>query len=108
MTAKNLAEELGAVPLTSVAGDKPVQGCYVCDLLSLCMSRVQEGDVWITVQTNINIVAIAVLTELSCIVVAENMQVADDVLAKADEEGIMIFRSGKSAYELAAAISKLL
>ena len=108
MTANELAEKLGLERLTGPADGKAVQGCYVCDLLSLCMSKVQEGDVWITVQTNINIVAIAVLTELSCIVVAENMQVADDVLAKADEEGIMIFRSGKSAYELAAAVSKLL
>ena len=108
MTAKKLAEQLELEPLTSAAGDGVVQGCYVCDLLSLCMSKVQEGDVWITVQANINIVAIAVLTELACIVIAEGMQVADDVLAKANDEGVAIYRSGKSAYALATAVSQLL
>ena len=108
MKAKQLAEKLGLTPLTDAAGDSEIQGCYVCDLLSLCMSKVREGDIWITVQTNINIVAIAVLTELSCIVIAENMQVADDVLAKANDEGVAIYRSSKNGYELAAAVSKLL
>ncbi len=108
MTAEGLAGELGLELLSGVPGGREVQGCYVCDLLSLCMSKVKEGDAWITVQANINIVAIAVLTELACIIVAENMQVADDVVAKAREEGVALYRSGKSAYELAAAISGLL
>lgn len=108
MTAEELAGKLGLEPLSGIPDGREVQGCYVCDLLSLCMSRVQEGDAWITVQTNINIVAIAVLTELACIIVAENMQVADDVVAKAKEEGVVLYRSSKSAYELAAAISELL
>lgn len=79
---------------------KEIKGCYCSDLLSHCMSNIEEGNVWITVQTNINIAAIAVLTELSCIVIAQNMHIEDSVVAKANSEGITILRSTDTAYEL--------
>jgi len=80
--------------------NKEIAGCYCSDLLSHCMSNIESGNVWITVQTNINIVAIAVLTELSCIVVAQEMPVDDAVVNKAVAEGITILRSPEAAYEL--------
>lgn len=87
---------------------KAVGGCYVCDLLSLAMSKVSEGDAWITVQTNINIAAVAVLTEAACVVVAEGMHVEEAVVNKAKSEDVVIIKTGKSAFDAAMAIGKLL
>ncbi|MBE7038317.1 MAG: AraC family transcriptional regulator [Ruminococcaceae bacterium] len=83
---------------------KNISGCYISDLLSLAMGRVGEENVWITVQTNVNIVAIASLTEAACIIVPEDIKVPEDVVNKAKEEDIIIFSSSKTAYEIAKLI----
>ncbi len=109
MTVKAFAQKLG---LTLLAGDsecsEPVEGCYVCDLLSMAMGRVSEHDAWITVQTNINIVAIAVLTGASLIIIPEGLSVEQMVLEKAEDECVTIYSSGKTAYALAVSIGALL
>ena len=108
MTINTLVEILNATPLTDIPSDKGVTGCYVCDLLSLAMGKVQAGDAWITVQTNINIAAISVLTDAACVVVAEGMPVEDSVIAKANKEEVVILKTDLSAFDAAMAIGKLL
>ena len=108
MTINTLVEILNATPLTVTTTDKEVSGCYVCDLLSLAMGKVQAGDAWITVQTNINIAAISVLTDAACVVVAEGMPVEDSVIAKANKEEVVILKTDLSAFDAAMAIGKLL
>lgn len=85
--------------------DRDVKGCYIGDLLSWVMGRAQQGDVWITIMNNINIVAVASLTGCACVLLCEDVTAGDDIIAKADEEGIVILKSGKTAYELASLIS---
>lgn len=85
-----------------------IDGCYCSDLLSHCMSGISAGNIWVTVQVNINIVAIAVLTELSAIVIAQGMHVDETVIEKAKEEGITILRSPLNSYELCVEIGKII
>ena len=70
MTVKDIAQKLA---LTAVSGeentDREVTGCYIGDLLSLVMSKAQAGDVWITVQGNINVPAVATLTDSAMIII---------------------------------------
>ncbi|MBE7030722.1 MAG: AraC family transcriptional regulator [Ruminococcaceae bacterium] len=108
MTVQEITQALGLEVLSAGNPDASVEGCYICDLLSLAMSKVSEHDAWITVQTNINIVAIAVLTELSCVIIAEKMQVDESVLEKAREENVAVLRSDKSAFEIAMEIGNRL
>jgi len=108
MLVKDLAEALGLEILAGTAGvDKPVKGAYVCDLLSWVMSRLEQGNCWITIQTHVNIIAVAVLGDASCIIIPENAQVDENTLAKADAEGIPLMRSPLNAYQLAQGISEL-
>lgn len=81
--------------------DREISGVYICDLLSWVMSHADKGDVWITVHTHLNIVAVALLVELACIVVPEDIQVEEATIKKANEEGIVILSSGKTAYQIA-------
>lgn len=88
--------------------ESDVSGCFACDLLSLAMSSVEKGNIWITVQTNVNILAIASLTEASCIIVANSMNISDAVIDKAKEEKICLLRSDNGVYELCNMIGDII
>jgi len=77
-----------------------IENVYICDLLSWVMSHAKKGDAWITVHTNINIVAVAVLTEVSCIIVPEGIGVEQDTLKRAESEGIVILGTDLNTYEI--------
>lgn len=79
---------------------KDIKGVYACDLLSWVMSHAKKDDAWITVHTNLNIAAVAVLTEVSCIIVPEDIVVEQDTIKRAESEGIVILGTGLSSYEI--------
>ena len=85
-----------------------IDGCFAGDLLSLAMANVQSNNVWITVQTNMNILGIASLTEASCTIVANGMNIPESVIQKAKEENICLLRSKKSMYELCLGVGELI
>lgn len=97
-------EILARAELEQVAGESgngnDIQGVYIGDLLSLVMSRAQEGNLWITIQAHENIVAVASLVDVSAIVVAEGIHVEAGTIEKANELDIPIFESKASAFEL--------
>ena len=78
-----------------------INGCYIGDLLSNVMGKAQTGQLWFTVMTNINIMAVAQLIELSGIVLLEGNKPIDGVLERAETEGIPVFLSNDTAYEAA-------
>ncbi len=104
MKVSELKEKLGLEALTDVC-DRDINGCYIGDLLSWVMGRASEGDAWITIMSNINIVAVATLTDAACIILCEGVNPEEGVIDKANREGINIFKSPKTAYELAKDIS---
>ena len=85
--------------------DRDIKGCYIGDLLSWVMGKAQSGNVWITIMNNINIVAVASLTDTACILLCEGVSADDAIIAKANEEGIIILKSDKTAFELATMIA---
>lgn len=85
-----------------------ITGGYAGDLLSWVMGRGQPGQAWITVQVHRNIIAVAALREFSCIIIADGASVPEDLVAKAEEENIVILESGMPVYETAVKLSKLL
>ena len=109
MTLQNLISELNLEVLTETSTENTsADGCYICDLLSLAMSKVSAKDVWVTVQVNVNIVAVAVLTEASCVLIAEGMNVEQSVIDKANSQDVIILRTDKSAFEIAVKIGEML
>lgn len=100
-----LAEKMG---LSHVCGstDREVCGCYAGDLLSWVMSHAEYGHLWITIMSNINVVAVASLCEVACIVLAEGVELDADALEAATKQDICVFRSELSTYELCALAAK--
>ncbi|MEE0944931.1 MAG: DRTGG domain-containing protein [Clostridia bacterium] len=108
MKVKDIIESLNLNVLAGAAGvDGEVSGCYIGDLLSLAMSSLKENNVWITIQTNVNIVAVSVLAEGACVILCDGQEPDDTAKTRADTEGMPILSTEKSAYELAAALSRL-
>ena len=87
---------------------KAVTGCYIGDLLSWVMANADEGNIWITIMSNINVVAVAKLTDVACVMMCENVSPDDDCLKRAKEQGVTIIKTPLSAYQVAIALSKLL
>ena len=87
---------------------KNITGCYCGDLLSWVMSRAKEGDAWLTVMGNINSIGVAVLADVACIILTENAALDDDALKRAEQNGVVIMRTAKNTYQIAAEISRLI
>ena len=101
MTIKELKELTGAQLLTAdVDLETEVESGYSCDLLSWVMAHGKPGMAWITVQTHMNVVAVATLHDMACVIVPEGAAVPEEVWKKAGEEGIAMLTSEKGAYEL--------
>ena len=69
MNVNKLAEILDAVKLNVEDGERVIETGYAGDLLSFVMGRAPENSAWFTIMTNVNILAVATLTEVSVIVV---------------------------------------
>ena len=67
-----------------------VTGGYASDLLSDVIAHSRKGNIWITIQTHPNIVAVAAMKELSGIILTGGREPDVDTLQKAEEEGIPI------------------
>lgn len=81
---------------------------YCCDLLSLAMSKAPTDGIWVTVMGNMNTLAVAALTEVGCIVLAEGMTLDEMASKKAIQEEITVFRSPKPVFEIAQELHLLL
>ena len=109
MNVRELAEKLNLSVLTGDAGiDRQIDGCYIGDLLSWVMSKAKAGNVWLTIMSNINTVAVCTLTDAACIVLCEDVTAEDDVIARAIEQDIPILKSSLAAYELACKLHEIL
>lgn len=81
------------------AGREVVCG-YACDLLSWVMAHGREDMAWVTVQTHMNVVAVAVLAGMSVVILPENLSMEADALEKAREEGVNVLVSPLTGYEI--------
>ena len=90
-----------------ICGDeeREIIGCYIGDLLSLAMSRIEKDNAWITIQSNINIVAVASLMEAGCIIICDGFTPDEGVVERADMQEVTILKTELSAYETAKVLA---
>ena len=106
MKISEFIQASGAKLLTVDTPDSEIASGYTCDLLSHVMGKGVEGMAWITVQTHMNVVAVASLHEFSCIIVPESIVVDQLITDKAAEEGVAVISSELTAFELIAIMSR--
>ena len=87
MKLKKVIEGLDlAVCCAGRGAEAEVTGAYAGDLLSDVIANSKAGNVWVTMQVHVNIVAVAVLKDLSAIILVNGRTPAEDTLKKASEE----------------------
>jgi len=105
---KDLAEQLGwELKTQNVPLEGEVKTGYASDLLSDVLANSIEGDLWVTRQTHLNIVAIAVMRDLSGILLVNGAQPDPDTLEKAVEKMVPIFRTTLPTFEVVGRLYKL-
>ena len=88
-------------------GDREIDGVYIGDLLSWVMGRAQMDNAWITIMTNVNVIAVATLADTSCVILAEGVDMPEDILETAKDKEINVLRSSQPIYETAVQLSRL-
>lgn len=85
-----------------------VVGGYTSDLLSDVMGNVDEGYIWITLQTHKNIMAIASLKEIAAIILVKGYKPEQAAIDQSGEEGIPILGTDMEAFEISGELYSLL
>ncbi|HEY5584979.1 MAG TPA: DRTGG domain-containing protein [Ruminiclostridium sp.] len=106
MTFEEFIKNIDGKTLTQSKNELKIENIYICDLLSWVMSHAQKGDAWITVLTNVNVSAVAVMTDVACVIIPEGIEVEELTLKKANENGITIVSSQYSAFEISKRVIK--
>ena len=87
--------------------DTEVTGGYASDLLSCVMAKARKGNVWVTLQSHPNIVAVAVLVELAGVIITEGMSPDAATLQKAIAEGVPVLTTARTTFAVVAQLAQL-
>ena len=109
MKVNELVSALNLKVLSGANGlNREIEGCYVSDLLSDVMGNAEMNNVWVTLQTHKNVMAIASLKELACVILVKGQTAAEDTLEQSNEEGIPFLSTTMQTYETVGKIYELL
>ncbi|HOJ44026.1 MAG TPA: DRTGG domain-containing protein [Syntrophorhabdaceae bacterium] len=101
MTLGEIVKKLGFEVLTGDANlNKEITSGYVSDLLSDVIANIEQDSIWITIQRHINILGVAKLKDVASIIFPRNLTIEEDVIKKAKEEGIVLLRDKRTAFEI--------
>ncbi|MBO4489298.1 MAG: serine kinase [Bacteroidales bacterium] len=109
MTVKDIIEKMNLKVYSGENNlDTVIKGGYVSDLLSDVMGFAQEGHAWVTLQTHKNVIAIASLKELACVILVKGNEPDDDMLEQAKEEDIPVLGTTEQTFEVAGQLYMML
>ena len=108
MTVGELAKQPDFAAVNLPCADREILGGYAGDLLSWVMGRASEGDAWVTIMSNVNIVAVSTLADPACIVLSEGVQPDEETLLRAKQQGINILSTTLDTFDACVRIAALL
>ena len=82
--------------------ERDVTGGVTGDLLSCIMAEAAPGMVWVTIQVHLNVAAVAVLREVSGIILASGRRPNEDLIEKCREESLFLGVCASSAFDMCA------
>ena len=108
MNVRELAHVMALTEFIMPEPGREVNGGYVGDLLSWVMGRAQTGNAWITIMSNQNVAAVALMTEVACVILAEGVVPDETLRQRAEQQSVNILGTKMSASDAAAALKQLL
>lgn len=109
MTITDLIDTLSLTSFTRSAHPvSHITDVYVSDLLSDVMGNAKDGCLWVTLQTHVNIVAVATMKNSPAVILVNGRKPDEETTKKADDEGIALLGTDLNAFELAGRLYNLL
>jgi serine kinase of HPr protein (carbohydrate metabolism regulator) len=72
------------------------------------MGRAQMDNAWITIMSNVNVIAVATLADTACVVLAEGVAMPEELVQTAEAKDVNILSSAEPIYETAVKLAGLL
>lgn len=109
MNLQEVIQKLNLAVLTDPQDFSQIQlsGGYASDLLSCVMAGAKPGNLWITLQAHINIVAVAALTDTAAIIITEGAQPEPDVIARANSQGVTLLATTLGNHQVSGSLWEL-
>jgi len=108
LTVKAILENDNFTPVVIADETREIEGAYCGDLLSWVMGKAEENNALVTIMTNVNVLAVASLINMSVVIVCENAQLSEEFVAGAKDKGINVLKSSLPAFETCVALSKMI
>ena len=108
LTVNALLKNEKFTPVVIVDGDREIDGAYCGDLLSWVMGKAEENNAFVTIMTNVNVLAVASLINMSVVIVCEDAELSDEFISNAQTKEINVVKSSMPSYETCVALSKLI
>ena len=108
MNVAEVAKQLNLTCHVPGEEDREVKSGYVGDLLSWIIGKAGAYSAWITIMSNPNVAAVALLADTSMIILAENVKPDEGLLSKAQQHQIGLYSATESAYEIAYKLHSLI
>ena len=108
MTVKALADALSLTVFHLETPDRPVAGGYAGDLLSWVLGRAERDCAWLTIMSNQNVAAVALMAEVACVVLTEGVAPDGDLLRRAAEKGVNLLGTELDTFAAAHRLAGML
>ncbi|MEG0824895.1 MAG: hypothetical protein RSE09_05800 [Oscillospiraceae bacterium] len=108
MTVLDLQKALQLQAFSLPDPTRQVTGGYCGDLLSWVMGRAQQGDGWVTIMSSRNVAAVASLTDVSCVILAEDVRPDADLAEVCTDKGINLLGGMDGTFALSVKLGELL
>ncbi len=108
MTVNDIATALHAEPLSLPDPEREPCGAYCSDLLSWVMGHAKPDNVWVTIMTNKNVLAVASLLDVSVVIICENAELDPEFLETAKDKEINVLRCEADNFTVCAKLAELL
>lgn len=105
MTVGGLIDSGIFSPIALPHPEREISGVYIGDLLSWVMGRAECDNAWITIMSNVNVIAVATLADVSCVILAEGVTLDEEILKTAKEKEVNVLASALPIYETAIELS---
>jgi hypothetical protein len=86
--------------------EREIKKFYIGDLLSWVMGNADGDCCWLTIMSNVNVAAVATLTDCSCVVLCEGVQPDPQLKQKMQKQGIYLLGTNLTMYEFVRKITE--
>jgi len=109
MKVNDIVEKLNLKVFSGIEGlDREVTGGYTSDLLSDVMGNADESQLWVTLQTHRNVMAVASLKEVAAVIIVKGLEPEENTMSQSNDEGIPLLGTDLETFEISGKLYELL